>query len=78
MRVEARFMVLKVLERVVAAPVASVLCSSHSLLFPAMLLTRVGAGELLKLLGLHHRRASDLDGALSGHRGHLGRRHAEG
>lgn len=39
-------------------------------------LTRVGTGELLELLDLHHR-ASDLDGALSGHRGHLGGSHAE-
>ena len=34
-------------------------------------LTGVGTGELLELLGLHHR-ASDLDGALGGHGGHLG------
>jgi len=42
------------------------------------ILTRVGTGELLELLALHHGRASDLDGALSGHRGHLGRSHAKG
>ena len=41
-------------------------------------LTRVGTGELLELLSLGHWRASYLDGALSGHRGHLGGSHAEG
>lgn len=53
-------------------------CNSQWLLEQLFGLTRVGTAELLQLLRLHHWRPSDLDGALSGHRGHLGRSHAEG
>ena len=72
-----RFTVLKaVLLRVAAISMGSA-SPSHAINAVA-LLTRVGPRELLELLGLHHRRPSDLDGALGGHRGHLGRSHAEG
>lgn len=46
------------------------------LFFDECLTTGVGTGELVELRWLHHW-ASDLDGALSGQRGHLGGSHAE-